>query len=213
MTFSSQGWAYFFVVFVVALLLNLFYLDPLCWFVNIRKPQFYLYALPECKLNVWSVSCTQSKGHTHPLTLLHTVNPSPINPENFQCDAFRAGNPQGVEKILKTQLRVPMLWDARIQSIHESFNKLEIDFFGVRGTLVRIGTRDHFSKDDPWRGCDPEGSGWIRRNRAWESCRNARIALEYWMCMIRVFMRVWHNCTVGSPEGSQGVPCCTKVTR
>ena len=57
------------------------------------------------------------------------MNPSPINPENFQCDAFRAGNPQGVEKILETQLRVPMSWDAWIQSIHESFNKLEIDFF------------------------------------------------------------------------------------
>ena len=52
-------------------------------------------------------------------------------------------------------------------------HELEVWLFWVRGKLVRILTRNHFiyivlcAKDDPWRGCDPEGSGWIERNEAW----------------------------------------------
>ena len=57
---------------------------PLYWIVNIRKSQFYFKG----QRLQWG----DTTG-THPLTLTHTMNPSPYKPRKFPYGAFGAGNP------------------------------------------------------------------------------------------------------------------------
>ena len=131
--------------------------------------------------------------------------------------------------IVRAAARGWMLWivraarcdvvGARIQRLDESFTNSRCDFFEWEVSSyeywlgIILFTLCYVQKTIP----DADAIPWDRRElkgiTRGESCRDVRIALEYWLCMIREFMRAWYTIVQVEPEWSQGTPCCTKVTR